>query len=368
MASPVFFANARAQSGNNLNNKLERLFAVAGVANLIAPKDLVAVKMHWGERGNLAFLPPPLIATLLQKIKSAGGSPFVTDTNTLYFGSRRNAVDNMMTAYANGFSPSTIGVPVIIADGLFGDDYVKVPIDGKHFKECKIASSIHRAQALVSVAHFKGHGGTGFGGTIKNIGMGCAASSGKQNLHSDVKPKVGREKCTGCGSCVKKCPVNAIAIDDEKKARIDRAACIGCAECTVTCRFEAIDINWKSDLKIMQEKMAEYAFAAVKDKKFKSAFFNVLINITPDCDCFDFSDAPIVPDLGIAVSKDPVAVDQASIDLVNSAPGISTSKLGENHGSDDKFRAIHKVDWRHQLAHAEAVGLGSREYELIEIE
>ena len=369
MANTVYFSSARTTFGNNMHDKLVKLFRAAGVADVIGEKDLVAVKLHWGERGNLAFLPPPLVSTLLREIENAGGRPFVTDANTLYAGSRRNAYDNLMTAYGNGFTPAVIGAPVIVADGLFGDDYAVVPIKtGKHFKSCKIASGIHRANALISIAHFKGHEGTGFGGTIKNVGMGCAAPSGKQNQHSDVKPKVTQKKCTGCRSCAEKCPVNAISFNADKKAHINPEICIGCAECTVVCRFEAIAVNWKSDLKLMQEKMAEYALAAIQEKQGKCAFFNVIINVTPDCDCCNFSDVPIVPDIGIVVSKDPVAADQAAVDLVNRAPGVASSKLGAKAGSDDKFRALFNVDWRHQLEHAQSIGLGAREYKLIEIE
>jgi uncharacterized protein len=369
MASTVYFSSARTTFGNNMHDKLIKLFRAAGVADNISPKDLVAVKLHWGERGNLAYLPPPLVATLLREVEAAGGCPFVTDANTLYNGSRRNAYDNLMTAYGNGFSPAVIGAPVIVADGLFGDDFAVVPISGgKHFESCKIASVVHRANSLISIAHFKGHEGTGFGGTLKNIGMGCAAPSGKQNQHSDVKPKVTLKKCTGCRSCAKKCPVDAISFNDDKKAQIDREKCIGCADCTIACRFDAIAVNWKSDLKIMQEKMAEYALAVIQQKLGKCAFFNVIINVTPDCDCCNFSDVPIVPDLGIVVSKDPVAADQAAVDLVNKAPGIPSSKLGDKAGAADKFRAIAAVDWRHQLDHAEKIGLGSREYKLVAVE
>ncbi len=368
MSSKVYFTDARARSGNNMRDKLTALFDAVGAAEVVAKKDLVAIKIHWGERGNLAYLPPPITAAIADKVRDAGGVPFITDTTTLYAGSRRNAPDNLMTAYSNGFSPSTIGAPAIIADGLFGDDYVKVDIDGCHFKECKIASGIYRAQALISLAHFKGHGGTGFGGTIKNIGMGCSAASGKQNQHSDVKPKISLKKCVGCGSCMKKCPTDAISFNEDHKAVIDRALCIGCAECTVTCRFEAIAVSWKSDLKLMMEKMAEYATAALKNKAGKCVFFNAIIKVSPDCDCFDFNDIPIVPDIGIVASKDPVAVDQAAVDLVNSAPGIAASALGDNYSSDDKFRALHKVDWRHQLDHAIKLGAGSRDYELINID
>jgi len=368
MKSTVYYSNARTRYGNNLHDKLIKLYRKSGVGETIAENDLVAVKLHWGERGNLAFLPPPLIRTLISEIEGNGGLPFVTDANTLYNGSRRNAYDNLMTAYGNGFTPAVIGAPVMVADGLFGDDYVNVKIEGRHFSTCKIASGVHRANALISVAHFKGHEGTGFGGTIKNVGMGCAAPSGKQNQHSDVKPKVTAKKCTGCRSCMKKCPVSAITMTPEKKALIDKEVCIGCAECTIACRFEAIAVNWKSDLKIMQEKMAEYALAVIQEKRGKCAFFNVIINVTPDCDCCNFSDVPIVPDIGIVVSKDPVAADQAAVDLVNRTPGNRASKLGDKADSNDKFRALYPVDWRHQLDHAQRIGLGSRDYQLVEIE
>ena len=367
MESLVYYSSSRTRFGNNMHDKLVKLFKAAGVGDAIAGKDLVAIKLHWGERGNLAYVQPPLVRTLVREIEAAGGRPFVTDANTLYAGSRRNAYDNLMTAYGNGFTPAVIGAPVIVADGLFGDDYAVVPIEGRHFKSCKIASGVHRANALIAFSHFKGHLGTGFGGTLKNIGMGCAAPSGKQNQHSDVKPKVSLKKCTGCGSCAKKCPAEAISISAEKKAVIDQRACIGCAECTVACRFEAIAINWKSDAKIMMEKMAEYALAVVQEKQGKCAFFNLIVNVTPDCDCCDFSDVPIVPDIGIVVSKDPVAADQAAVDLVNKAPGVTSSKLGAKADSSDKFRALFNVDWRHQLEHAQNIGLGSREYKLIEI-
>lgn len=369
MESKVYFSSSRTRFGNNMHDKLIKLFRAAGVADVISKKDLVAIKLHWGEKGNLAYVQPPLIRTLVCEIEAAGGHPFVTDANTLYAGSRKNAYDNLMTAYGNGFTPAVIGAPVIVADGLFGDDYAIVPIKGRYFKSCKIASGIHRANSLIAVSHFKGHIGTGFGGTLKNIGMGCAAPSGKQNQHSDVKPKVTAKKCTGCRTCVGKCPENAISMTAEKKAAIDPSRCIGCAECTVACRYEAIAVNWKSDARVMMEKMAEYNLAVIQEKQGKCAFFNIITNVTPDCDCCDFSDVPIVADIGIVVSKDPVAADQASVDLVNRAPGNPASKLGADANSKDKFRALYKnVDWSAQLEYAQTLGLGSRKYELVEID
>jgi len=365
--SKVFFGSARSQYGNNLVMKVEKLFDAAGLEKIISEKDFVAIKMHWGEKGNLAYTPPPLIRALVDRVTARGGKPFLTDANTLYRGSRGNAVDNLMTAYGNGFGFGTIGAPVIVADGLRGDDFARVKIEGEHFKSVKIASAVHHANALISFAHFKGHEATGFGGTIKNLGMGCAAPSGKQNQHSDVKPKVKAKDCVGCGTCLRKCPAGAISLTPEGKALIDHGKCIGCAECTVVCPEAAIAINWKTDLALLQRKMAEYALGVVKPKAGKCAFFNLVIRVSPDCDCYDFNDVPIVQDIGLLLSLDPVAVDQAAADLVNAAPGIPASRLGKNAGAKDKFRALFDVDWTVQLAHAEKIGLGGRSYELVEV-
>lgn len=368
MSSKVYFSSARTSYGNNLTDKLKLLFEQCGAPSTIKSGDLTAIKMHWGEAGNLAYAPPPMIRAIVECIRKAGGNPFLTDANTLYRGSRGNAVDNLRTAIENGFSFATVGAPVIIADGLRGDDYVRVEVNGDHFKRVKIASGIHYAQSMIVFSHFKGHEATGFGGALKNVGMGCAAPSGKQNQHSDVKPKVKEKRCIACGSCISKCPANAIGFTPEKKASINHDVCIGCAECTIVCPTEAIGVNWKTDLRLLQEKMAEYSKGVLAHKEGRCAFFNLITRVTPDCDCCNWSDAPIVPDIGIAASLDPVALDQACVDLVNDAPGISASRLGSRAGEKDKFRALHEVDWAHQLDHAVKMGVGSREYELITVE
>lgn len=356
----------RTREGSSLLAKTQRLFAAAELASAISAQDLVAIKLHWGEVGNLAYVAPPLVRTIVDLVKECGGKPFLTDANTLYRGGRRNAVDNLLTACRNGFTLETAGAPVIIADGLRGMDYVKVPGEGKHFKTLKISSAIHYADALIVLSHFKGHLLTGFGGAIKNLGMGCASPAGKQSMHSDLRPKVQEASCIGCGSCVEHCPTGAAKLGNSGKALIDAEACIGCGDCTAVCPSGAIPVRWKTDGRAVQEKIAEYAKAAVKGKENKVGFLNFLMRISPDCDCFSWNDTPIAADVGILASRDPVAIDQASVDLVNQAPGLAGSKL-KNLSAADKFRDVTGVDWEPQLEHAERLGLGSRLYELVPV-
>ncbi|MEW5947114.1 MAG: DUF362 domain-containing protein [bacterium] len=367
MASIVYFTDMRTGYKKNLYDKLGALFTRSNIGETIREKDTVALKLHWGERGNLGFIPPTLVRYVVEKVKNFGGKPFITDTNTLYTGSRRNAVDNILTAIANGFSPEVVGAPVIVADGLCGRDFAKVKIKGTHFSEVKIASAVHHAKALISLAHFKGHEGTGFGGTLKNIGMGCGSPGGKQNMHSDVKPSVNENNCTACGSCIEVCPVDAITFTAERKSRINHKKCIGCGECVTVCNYNAIAVNWQSDLNVMQEKMVEYALGVVQEKKQKCAFFDFVMNVSPDCDCCGWTDASIVPDVGILASFDPVALDQAALDLVNEAAALPGTKLARKEAAANKFAAMYGVGGEHQLEYAEKIGLGSRKYELVRV-
>ncbi len=367
LVSRVYFTDMRASSQNNIIKKISRLFKEAGFDKIFSKNDFVALKMHWGEYGNIAIIPPPIIRCIVDNVKSYGGKPFLTDTNTLYSGGRRNAVDNIFTAAFNGFSLLSVNAPIIIADGLVGKDYVRVKIDGKHFKEAKIASGIWHANSILTITHFKGHMLFGFGGTIKNLGMGSAVPAGKQTLHSDVLPIVEESKCVGCGLCIQHCPESAIAINSYGKARIESKKCIGCGECTAICPHRAIPINWKSDEKTVQEKTVEYALASLKNKEGKCGFFNFLINISPDCDCGNWNDSDIVPDIGILASIDPVAIDVASVDLVNNAIPLPNSRLENKMQAKDKFVAIHGKEWRFAIEYAEKVGLGSSKYELIKI-
>lgn len=356
MTAKVYFSSVKAQMGSGLLHKTEKLFDKAGFADFIEERDLVALKIHFGERGNTAFIPPIYARRVVERVKKAGGRPFLTDANTLYVGGRSNAVSHHATAVMNGFSYATIEAPVVIADGLTGKDYVEVEIDGKHFQSVRIASAAVHADSMIALSHFKGHEMTGFGGALKNIGMGLGCRSGKQQMHADVQPTVDASKCVACGKCVKWCATDAITVVGER-AEIDLLKCQGCGECIVTCPQQAIAIDWGSDSGKVQEKIAEYALGAVQEKTGKIGFINFILNITPDCDCWGFSDEAVVGDIGIVASTDPVAIDQASIDLVNAA------------AKRDIFRELHKsVDWQIQLAHAEEIGLGTRAYELIPID
>lgn len=365
MASSVFFANMRCEKGSSLLDKVDRLFMRARFDQLIAPDDLVAIKIHFGEKGNTEFIRPQFARRIVDRIKHYRGRPFLTDANTLYVGSRANAVDHLVTAVENGFDYAVVGAPVIIADGLLGKDYVTVAINKKRFAEVRISSALYHADAMIALSHFKGHEAVGFGGALKNIGMGGGSRSGKQQMHSDVLPEVRKERCEACAKCRRWCPAGAITI--EETAVINYDVCIGCGECTVTCPNKAIRIQWKTEPHIIQEKIAEYALGVVQDKKGKVGFINFVMGVTPDCDCCAWSDAPLISDIGILASLDPVALDQACLDLVTGQAGLPNTRLPEPAAGQNKFQTIHGIDGTVQLAHGEAIGLGQREYELIEI-
>lgn len=368
MRSKVFFTNFRANPKKNLLDKIRTLYIRAEFDKVFEESDRVAVKIHWGEKGNTTFIPVPFIRTIVDEIKKTCPNIFVTDTNTLYSGERKNAIENLKTAAHNGFTIETIGAPIIVADGLTGTDAVDVEINGEYIKKAKIASSIYHSTAMAVISHFKGHMLFSFGGAIKNLGMGCATSAGKQILHSDVKPYVDEEACKGDSICIRHCPVKCITLKENKKAYIDQSQCIGCGECIVVCPHRAIPENWKTSSEPLQCKTAEYALAAIKNKTNKVIFFNFLMNITADCDCCDWSDNRLTPDIGILASKDPVAIDEASILLFNKAPVSPLSVMEKHSDTTDKLKALRpKIDYTIILKHAEKIGLGSRKFELIEI-
>lgn len=374
MASKVYFTNLRVTTKTSLPDKLEKIFHKAGFDRTISPHDLVAVKLHFGEPGNLAYIRPPFVRRVVNIIKKLEGRPFLTDANTLYVGKRANAVDHLESAIENGFDYAVAGAPLIIADGLNGKDYVKVPIAGKHFKEVNIGSAAHHADAMIVLTHFKGHELMGFGGAIKNMGMGLGSRSGKQQMHSDVLPSIKDEKCIGCQKCSHWCPADAIEMvpyegnKAGQKAHIIESKCWGCGECVATCPSGAIIPKWRTTPEAAQEKMAEYALGAVEGKKNKVAYITFLMNISPNCDCMPQNDSPIVQDIGILASSDPVALDKACVDMVNNLPALAGSVIEGKQAGEDKFRAVYPaIDWMPQLKHAQDLGLGSLEYEIIEI-
>ncbi|MCG9968016.1 DUF362 domain-containing protein [Pelotomaculum terephthalicicum JT] len=365
MSAKVYFTDMRAGNDLSLLDKVERLFVRAGLQEIIAPEELVAIKLHFGERGNTGYVRPQFVRRIVDKVKELGGKPFLTDANTLYKGSRANAVDHLQTAVENGFAYAVMGAPLIIADGLSGKEYVNVQISRKHFNEVKIGASAYHADALIAVTHFKGHELVGFGGVLKNLGMGLGSRSGKLMMHSDVHPVVSADKCKGCAKCGRWCPAGAISVR-QKVSVIEPGKCIGCGECTVTCPAGAIEIDWQSEPDRMQEKIVEYAEGAIKNKNGKYGFISFVTQVTPDCDCCGFSDAPLVRDIGILASRDPVALDQACVDLVNREKVLPGSRLAGKGDVGDKFLALYPgIDWRRQLDYAEEIGLGTRKYELI---
>ncbi|MDY6970701.1 MAG: DUF362 domain-containing protein [Thermodesulfobacteriota bacterium] len=366
--SEVYFSDLRASARENLLSKVVRLVNSTGLEQIITPRSLVALKMHFGEKGNTAFIRPLFIRQIVDRVKDLGASPFLTDCNTLYAGTRSDSVSHLNTATENGFAYSVVNAPIIIADGMRGATFSTVEINQEIIKTAFLGREIVQSDFLISLAHFKGHELSGFGGTIKNLGMGCASRKGKLDQHSGLSPKVKRKKCVGCGDCVHHCAQRAISLLEDK-ATIDPKKCVGCGECILICPNGVIDIRWSADIPIFQKKLVEYAFAVLKEKQGKAVFVNFLTNISPACDCYGHSDAPIVHDIGIMASKDPVAIDQASADMVNqqaAAEGSCVSKCREP--GEDKFKGIYpKVDWTVQLKHAEKIGLGSREYKVVKI-
>ena len=367
-ASKVYFADLRASFKESLPEKVVRLADTLGLEHIVPKRGLMAVKLHFGEKGNTAYIRPNFVRQVVERVRSLGAYPFLTDSNTLYAGTRSDSVSHLITAIENGFAYSVVNAPIIIADGLRGASYSSVRIDQEIVKTAYLGTDIVEADGIISLAHFKGHELSGFGGTIKNVGMGCASRRGKMVQHADLSPKITRKKCVGCGECVEHCSQSAITVK-EKKAEIDKNRCIGCGECILICSNRAIDVRWNADMTRFQKKMAEYAFAALKGKEGRAAFINFLTWISPACDCCDYSDAPIVPDIGVLASIDPIAIDQASVDMVNRQKGLDNSSLAsQKEVGGDKFRALYpNVDWSVQLEYGEKIGLGKRDYELIRI-
>lgn len=363
----VYYTDMHADYRENLLQKLQRLMRTAGIGQIDFEKKYAAIKIHFGEPGNLAFLRPNYAKAVADVVKELGGKPFLTDCNTLYVGGRKNALDHLGSAYLNGFSPFSTGCQVIIGDGLKGTDEALVPVPGgEYVKEAKIGHAIMDADIVISLSHFKVHEATGIGGALKNIGMGCGSRAGKMEMHSSGKPYVETEACVGCGSCKKNCAHDAISITN-RKASIDHEKCVGCGRCIGACPVDAVLPASDESNDILNKKIAEYSWAVLHGRP--NFHISLVIDVSPYCDCHAENDIPIVPDVGMFASFDPVALDIACADAVNRQPAVPGSlldKKGEQHR--DHFADVHPVtDWRVLIDHAVKLGLGSGEYELIKI-
>lgn len=369
--SKVYFTSFRTTYHENLLQKLKRLCLKAGIAEIDFENKYTAIKIHFGEMGNLAFLRPNYAKVVADLVKENGGKVFLTDCNTLYVGSRKNALDHMDTAYMNGFSPLSTGCHVIIADGLKGTDEALVPVEGEFIQTAKVGRALMDADILISLTHFKGHEATGFGGTLKNIGMGGGSRAGKMDMHCDGKPGVVPEACIGCGNCTRVCAHSAVTVT-EKKAYIDHDKCVGCGRCIGVCPKDAIEPGSDSSNDKLNYKIAEYTKAICQNRP--TFHISLICDVSPNCDCHSENDVPIIPNVGMFASFDPVALDAACAEACNQQPVMKGSMLDENRCSNpdceqhDHFQMTHPdTNWKSCIAHAVKIGLGNDQYELIEI-
>lgn len=370
--SKVYFTDFRTRVGVSLTEKLQRLIKKAGITDIDMDGKFVAIKMHFGELGNLSYLRPNYAKAVADVVKECGGKPFLTDCNTLYPGSRKNALEHLDCANINGFNTITTGCQIIIGDGLRGTDDITVPVrNGEYCKEAYIGRAVMDADIFISLTHFKGHESTGFGGAIKNIGMGCGSRAGKMHQHNSGKPIVHDDLCRGCRRCAKECGSDAITYENGK-AIIHQDICKGCGRCIGACAFDAIENqNWNAN-EILGRKMAEYSQAVCDGRP--TFHISLVRDISPNCDCHGENDAPILPDVGIFASFDPVALDQACVDACLHATPMPNSQLSDNladphwhHHHDNFLDSNPNVRWKETLEHAEKIGLGTREYELIQM-
>lgn len=364
MKSKVYFADMRTSHKESLPQKLTRLMERSGLGAIDMAGKYVAIKLHFGEPGNLAYLRPNYAKAVADYVRAHGGKPFLTDCNTLYIGGRRNALDHIESAYENGFTPFSTGCHIIIADGLKGTDEAVIHIGGEEVREAKIGRALADADIIISLSHFKGHMSTGFGGTIKNIGMGGGSRAGKMEQHSAGKPGIRKKLCICCEACAAVCAHDALSFD-EGYAAIDEDRCVGCHRCLGVCPTDAVQTLWDADNAILNRRMVEYTMAVLKDKP--SFHISLAIDISPNCDCEGNNDVPVVADVGMFASLDPVALDLACVRAVNAMPANPGSVLGGCAG-EDHMDAIHPdTNWRVQIEHGVKMGLGSDDYELIEI-
>ena len=367
----VYYTDFRTKLGEGLPTKLKRLIKAAGIGQLDMDGKFVAIKMHFGELGNLGFHRPNYAKAVADVVKELGGKPFLTDCNTLYVGSRKNALEHLYCAWENGFTPMTVGCPILIGDGLKGTDDVAVPVNGEYIKEAKIGRAIMDADVFISLNHFKGHEMAGFGGAIKNIGMGCGSRAGKKEQHNNGQPTVHQDKCRGCKACMKECANQGLAFDEStRKMHIVKENCVGCGRCIGACNFDAIEFSSWAAVKDLNCRMAEYAKAVVDGRP--NFHISLIVDVSPNCDCHAENDAPILPNIGMFASFDPLALDQACVDACLACDPLPNSQLSDNMAKPD-FCDHHDhfenstpdSEYKTCLEHAEKIGMGTRSYELV---
>ena len=372
--SKVYYTDFRAKLGEGLPLKLQRLIRTAGIDQIDMEGKFVAIKMHFGELGNLGFLRPNYARAVADVVKSLGGKPFLTDCNTLYPGSRKNALEHLYCAWENGFTPMTVGCPILIGDGLKGTDDVEVPVEGgEYVKAAKIGRAVMDADIFISLSHFKGHEMTGFGGAIKNIGMGCGSRAGKKEQHSNGKPVINADACRGCKRCLHECANNGLHFDEAtRKMQVVTENCVGCGRCVGACNFDAIAFANDAATKELNCRMAEYTKAVIDGRP--GFHISLVMDISPNCDCHVENDAPILPDIGMFCSFDPLALDQACVDACLRQQPLPGSQLYDNMHREgfcdhhDHFEnSTPESEYKTCLEHAAKIGIGSREYELIEM-
>lgn len=368
----VYYTDFRAKIGEGLPTKLKRLIKAAGIGDIDMDGKFVAVKMHFGELGNLSFLRPNYARAVVDVVKELGGVPFLTDCNTLYPGSRKNAIEHLYCAWENGFTPMTVGCPVIIGDGLKGTDDIEVPVDGgEYIDKAMIGRAVMDADIFISLSHFKGHETTGFGGAIKNIGMGCGSRAGKKAQHMNGQPEIDHELCRGCRACLRECANDGLSFDEStRKMSINTQNCVGCGRCIGACNFDAIAFANYAATKDLNCRMAEYTKAVIQNRP--NFHVSLIVDVSPNCDCHAENDAPILPNIGMFASFDPLALDQACVDACLKATPLPNSQLAEAMEKED-FCDHHdhfenttpNSEYKTCLAHAEKIGLGTRDYEIV---
>ncbi|MFK5954092.1 MAG: DUF362 domain-containing protein [Desulfobacterium sp.] len=371
----VYFTDFRTVAfGDGLPTKLKKLIKKAGIGQIDMDGKFAAIKLHFGEIGNISYLRPNYAKAVADVVKELGGKPFLTDCNTMYPGSRKNALEHLECAWENGFTPLSVGCPVLIGDGLKGTDDITVPVaGGEYVKEAKIGRTIMDADVFISLTHFKGHEMTGFGGAIKNIGMGCGSRAGKTEQHSSGKAQINEALCRGCCTCQRECANQGLEFDEVgKKMTVNQENCVGCGRCLGACNFDAISFDNDAASELLNRRMAEYTKAVVDGRP--CFHISLVVDVSPNCDCHGENDVPILPNLGMFASIDPLALDQACVDVCLKATPLPGSQLYENMTKPDFFdhhdhftNSTPESEWRTCLEHGEKIGLGTRNYELIVI-